>query len=130
MNAAHAYARTRNETASKERLMVLLFEKALAHMRAGAVALDEGRPTEAIGVLGKATDIVTELSATLDVNAVPELGAQLKELYLFVSTRLLKAMTARDSSAAREAERVFAPIADAFGQAVAAMMGAAAGGTR
>jgi len=127
MNAANAYVRTRNETASKERLMVLLFERALAHMRTGAVAFDEGRPIDATLVLSKANDIVTELSATLDVSRDPELGQNLKALYLFVCTRLLRAMTAKDAVAAREAERVFAPIADAFGQAVAALTNSAAG---
>ena len=41
MSVARLYAKTQNETASKERLMVLLFEAALRHMRAAAPALED-----------------------------------------------------------------------------------------
>ena len=67
MNAAKTYARTRNETASRERLMALLFEKALVHMRTGAADLEAGRVHEGKQAMTKAGDIVAELSATLDV---------------------------------------------------------------
>ena len=43
MLAIRKYAQTQNETASKERLMVLLFEAALRHMRRAAVSLEGGR---------------------------------------------------------------------------------------
>lgn len=119
MNAARAYARTQHETASKERLMVLLFETALKHIRAGAAALEAGQRQQAVTPLTKAGDIVAELSATLDVSHAPELGQVLKDVYLFVSGRLIRAAATGHAEAARDAERVFAPIVDAFSQAVA-----------
>jgi flagellar protein FliS len=119
MNAAHAYTRTQQETASKERLMVLLFEAALKHIRAGAAALEEGRRREAVAPLAKAGDIVAELSATLDVARLPELGQVLKDIYLFVAGRLVRAAATGQAEAAREAERAFAPIVDGFATAVA-----------
>jgi flagellar protein FliS len=119
MNAIRAYARTQNETASRERLMVLLFEAALRHMRTGAAALEAGDRGAAATPLTKAGDIVSELSATLDVTRSPELGPVLKDVYLFVSQRLLTAMTTGKAAPAREAERAFAPIVDAFATAVA-----------
>ncbi|MEW5738134.1 MAG: flagellar export chaperone FliS [Myxococcota bacterium] len=123
MNAARAYARTQQETASKERLMVLLFEAALKHIRAGATALEAGKRQEAVAPLTRAGDIVTELSATLDVTRAPELGQVLKDVYLFVSGRLIRAAATGQADAAREAERVFAPIVDAFSAAVAQQAG-------
>lgn len=125
MNAAKAYARTQTETASPQRLMVLLFEAALRHMRAGAVALETGDRHAGVTSLGKATDIVAELSATLDVSRAPELAQALKDVYLFVSGRLIRAAATGEGEAAREAERAFAPIADAFSQAVERQAGAA-----
>jgi flagellar protein FliS len=119
MNAAKAYARTQNETASRERLMVLLFEAALRHMRTGAAALEAGDRTGAVTPLMKAGDIVAELSSSLDVSRAPELGQVLKDVYLFVSGRLIRAASTGQPEAAREAERVFAPIVDAFATAVA-----------
>ena len=66
MSVARIYARTQNETASKERLMVLLFEAALRHMRTAGPALAAKQFREAITALGKASNIVTELLGTLD----------------------------------------------------------------
>jgi flagellin-specific chaperone FliS len=60
----------------------------------------------------------------LDVDRAAELGQVLKDVYLFVSSRLIRAATAGQAEAAREAERVFAPIVDAFATAVAQQAGA------
>jgi flagellar protein FliS len=124
--AARRYAQAQRETASPERLMVLLFEAALRNIRTGAAALESGRPAEAHPALTKASDIVVELHATLDRARAPELCDRLAEVYRFVCLRLSAAALSRDARAAREAERAFAPIAEAFAQAVQAPGGAAA----
>jgi flagellar protein FliS len=124
MNAARTYARAEKETASKERLMVLLFEAALRHMRNAAALLEAGKHVESLPLLTKASDIVTELARTLDATAAPELASNLGALYLFTAERLAIAATTRSAQAAREAERVFAPIVDGFQQAVAALANA------
>jgi flagellar protein FliS len=117
-NASRAYARVRNETASKERLMVLLFETALRHMRVAAAALDKNDHKAADHSLGKASSIVAELLSTLDRSRAPELFDNLSSVYVFVGDRLLRGRLSRSSALVREAERVFAPVAEAFGDAV------------
>jgi flagellar protein FliS len=124
MIGAKRYAVTQKETASKERLMVLLFEAALRHIRHGAKALEAGRHQDALVPLSKATDIVAELTATLDHARAPQLCRQLTDIYIFVTDRLLSATSTRNPALAREAERAFAPITDAFVTAVASMQGA------
>jgi flagellar protein FliS len=119
--AARRYAQAQRETASPERLMVLLFEAAVRNIRSGAAALDAGKVPEATRALTKATDIVVELHATLDRSKAPELCDQLAEVYRFVCQRLGAAALSRDARAAREAERTFTPIAEAFAQAVQAI---------
>ena len=123
--AARRYAQAQRETASPERLMVLLFEAALRNIRTGATALEHGRSPEATPALMKASDIVVELHATLDRSKAPELCDRLAEVYRFVCLRLSAAALSRDARAAREAERAFAPIAEAFAQAVVNLGGAA-----
>jgi flagellar protein FliS len=118
MNAHKLYKQTQQETASPERLMVLLFEAALRHMRLGAQALDEKRYADSTHSLTRASDIVASLKSSLDHRHAPELCAQLDSLYSFVALRLTRASLGRNASLAREAERVFAPIVDAFQQAV------------
>ncbi len=124
MHATRAYARASQETASKERLMVLLFETALRHMRTAATMLEHPAPAqlpEALKLLTKANDIVTELASTLDARQAPELAQSLGELYRFVSERLAHAGVFRDAKAANDAATAFAPIVEGFQAAVAAM---------
>jgi flagellar protein FliS len=116
--AARRYAAASRETASPERLLVLLFQTAVRNIRAGAAALEAG---DAAGTrsLVKASDIVVELHATLDTGKAPELCAQLADVYRFVCKKLGDAALSRNPRAARDAERALAPIAEAFETAVA-----------
>ena len=100
--------------------MVLLFQTALKHMRAARTLFDQGQRGEAIRLCTKASDIVIELHSTLDTRQAPELCANLGALYQFTCARLLTAATAQAGNAAsvHEAERAFAPLADAFAGAV------------
>lgn len=120
MIALNRYHKTQNETASPQRLMVLLFECALRHIRVGVSALEAGRKNEAVHSLTKASDIVAELIASLDHSKAPEICRELDRIYAFVAARLINAACTFDVKAARDAERAFAPIADAFSKAVVA----------
>ena len=126
MNPVRRYATSQNETASPERLMVLLFQAALRHIRAGAAALEAGRAAEANVPLAKANDILAELHGTLAPARAPALCAQLGEIYAFAMRRLIEANATRDAAAAREAERAFVPVAEAFSAAVEAATSGAA----
>jgi flagellar protein FliS len=118
MIAAARYRKTQSETASKERLMVLLFEKALQDLRSSIDLLEKKRGGEAVYALTKASDIVQYLRGSLDERFSPGLVARLKDLYGFVAARATLAAIRRDVKLAREAEKVFAPLVAAFAQAV------------
>jgi flagellar protein FliS len=117
MSYAQRYAKSAAGTASRERLMVMLFDKALSEIRAGAAALETGQKVEARRRLGRALEIVSELHVTLDRSRSPELCDLLSQIYDFVCTRLGEASLRGDARRAREAERAFAPIAQGFSQA-------------
>jgi flagellar protein FliS len=116
--ASSRYAAASRETASPERLMVLLFQAALRHLRAGLAALEAGRGPDGAGSLCKAADIVLELHRALDPSKAPQLCEDLGAVYRFVALRLNDAALRRDPEIAREAERAFVPVADAFEKAV------------
>jgi len=133
MIASRRYASVQNDTASKERLMVNLFQTALRHMRAGATELGERSPHKrrnAMKTLDKAAQIVGYLQGTLNRDAAPKLADQLKEIYTFTAARLCRAIATGNAADVREAERAFAPIADGFAQAVAQMTPAPPAGAR
>jgi flagellar secretion chaperone FliS len=118
MNPVKRYAQAQSSTASPERTMILLFESALRHIRAGADALESGRAVDAGHPLTKAAQIVAALDASFDAARFPSLAKNLGSVYRFVCQRLLLANLKRDPRMAREAERVFRPVADAFSTAV------------
>ena len=130
MNATRRYSRAQAETASPERTMVLLFEAALRHIRSGAAALEGGRPTDAVAALARAGEIVAHLDATFDRARLPELARSLGPVYRFVCQRLLSANLTRNPAFAREAERAFSPVADAYSTAVHQLAARAAEATR
>lgn len=115
---ARRYVQAQNETASPERLMVLLFEAASRHIRTAIVALEAGRPEEAATASEKAQQIVAHLDATFDRRRCPQLGGNLSAVYKFTCQRLLAGLIHRDPRLVRDAERAFAPIADAYARAV------------
>jgi flagellar protein FliS len=118
MNAATAYKRTQSETASKERLMVMLFEAGLRHMRAGAKAFDDKKNADAIKSLGKASDIVQELLNTLNHQIFPELCERLAAVYVFVLGRIDRGLLTLTAKPVLEAARAFEPLVLGFAEAV------------
>jgi flagellar protein FliS len=116
---ARSYQQVQNETATRERQLVLLFEAAQRHMQAGAAAYERGQSAQAGQSVGKASDIVMELWGSLDRARAPELCDRLEAVYEFVSFKLTQALTGRDPKHLEGALRAFAPLVDAFRQAVA-----------
>lgn len=114
MNRGHRYAETQVLTASPERLLVLLLRACRRHLASAATALEQDDPDAAKEPLEKSSEIVFELTRTLDPRQSKELAESLTDLYTNVSARLLRAMTTNDATHVREAEALFSPIADAF----------------
>jgi flagellar protein FliS len=117
--AAAAYQRVQAQTATPERLMVMLFQKARMHLIEAKQAIENGTPLLSNDPLFKAANIVTELRATLRPEVAPELCQQLGDLYGFILDRIRVGQTHRDPQAIADAIDVFQPLVDAFGGAVA-----------
>jgi flagellar protein FliS len=117
--AANRYVTVQNNTASKERLMVNLFQTALRHIRAGGRDLEQKRLAAGNRALDKAAQIIGYLHGTLKREAAPGLVDNLGEIYTFTAARLCRAIATGNAADAKEAERAFAPIAEGFTEAVA-----------
>ncbi len=114
MTAAFAYKQANIGTSSAPQIMVALFRAAMGHIRASAGAFEAGDARRGSELAEKATDIVLGLQGTLKEEVAPELCERLKDLYGFVVGRLAMAGAKLSVEHVREAERVFAPIAEAF----------------
>lgn len=119
MIAHSRYRQTQTDTASRERVLLLLLQKAQACMALADAGLAAGNPCESVTQLQRALDIVAELCDSLDAARAPVMADNLGAVYGFVMQRLLVAQKG-DRKALKEAQRAFGPVADAFEQAVAA----------
>jgi len=115
------YQATANTTASKERLMVMLFQAALKHIRTAKGLYDSEHVMDAEIAVRKALDIVWELQDTLNPEVAPELAQNLADVYTFVNLRLLNALTSKSRAPLEDADVAFSPIVSAFEQAVTAV---------
>jgi len=117
-HAAQAYARIGLETgvaaASPQRLVVMLYDGALAAIADGRVHLVAGRTAPKGRALGKAIGIIDEgLKAALD----PSQGAiarQLMDLYDYIAQRLLLGNARNDVGLLDEATRLLGELRDAW----------------
>jgi flagellar protein FliS len=89
-NVYQKYKETSVQSASREKLLLLLYEGAIRFMKQALIAIDNkdiaGRGTN----IGRAFDIVNELNNTLNHEAGPEIAKNLEQLYMFVNEQLTK----------------------------------------
>lgn len=114
MTAVSAYKQASISSSSGPQIMVTLFRAAMGHMRASAGAFDNGDWRKGSELAEKAANIVLGLQGTLKPEAAPDLCERLSEIYVFVAGRLGEAGTKFSAEHVREAEQVFAPVAEAF----------------
>jgi flagellar protein FliS len=118
-NAAQAYARIGLETgvaaASPQRLIVMLYDGALAALADARGHMLEGRTAQKGRALGKAISIVDEgLKAALDTTQGGPIARQLMELYDYIGHRLLLANLRNDVALLDEASRLLSELRAAW----------------
>jgi flagellar protein FliS len=102
MNGVAAYQNTAVTTQNKGRLIVLLYEGAIKFMNL-AIKEVEAENYEAKGrYINRTLDIINELNAVLDIEAGGEIAANLRKLYLFMTSRLHQANIKCDPQPIRE----------------------------
>lgn len=125
---ANAYARVGVESgvmsATPHQLIVMLFDGALAAMRAARIHMEAGNVAEKGRSISKALDIVNSgLAAALDTEKGGEVAERLGSLYDYIARLLLAANLRDDSESLDQAESLLENVASAWRE-----MGSAAGG--
>lgn len=85
------YQSTRTQTASREDLLIMLYEGAIRFLERSISAKQEGRLGEHKTMLGKGRAIIEEFQNTLDMEVGGDLAYQLFELYAFMLDNLTQA---------------------------------------
>ena len=96
MGAIEAYQNNAITTQSRGGLIVMLYDGAIKALRQAIAALEDGDFAAKGEFVGKATDIIIELSSVLDMKAGGEIAADLRRLYDFMIDHLTQSHIKND----------------------------------
>ncbi len=114
-----AYLKSAIETASPERLVLALYDGAIAATTRASEVLEGRRdPEGAHRELVRAQSIVLELRMALDLDRGGDIAANLASLYAFCLGRLIRANVAKDPGPLEAVLRVLQELRDAWDRAV------------
>lgn len=85
-----AYKKTSVETASKEQILLMLYQAAIKNCKKGIEAIEQNNIAKKGEYIGKMQDIVVELSNSLDFEVGGDVAKELASLYdylLYASTQ-------------------------------------------
>lgn len=89
-SAYQKYKETSVQSASREKLLLMLYEGCIRFMKQALLAIDKKDIAGRGMNIGRAYDIVNELNNTLNHDAAPEIASNLEQLYMFVTEQLTK----------------------------------------
>ena len=103
-NAYAAYQKTNVNTASQGRLVVLLYEGAVKHLKSALTLFDEENKIKAGNIeqfgihLQKTQAIITELQVSLDMEKGGDIARNLMSLYVYFNEELMDATISHDKT--------------------------------
>lgn len=99
-NPLNAYRETRITTANQGELIVMLYDGAINQLKSAVEWMREGhfKYDRINNALGKAQDIITELTTSLNMEAGGEIASNLMKLYLFFNQQIRDANLSKDES--------------------------------
>lgn len=97
-NPYQKYKDTSIQSASREKLLLMMYEGAIKFTKQAIKAADEKKIAERCVNIGRAFDIVLELNNTLDHKIGGEIASRLEQLYMFCTEQYTKANASGDSA--------------------------------
>lgn len=113
-NPYHQYQRTAVTTASREQILLLLYEGAIRFVKQAIVAMEEKRIAEKGRTISRATAIISELMATLNFKVGGELATDLENLYIFMIDKLIEGNIDNRVECLRQVEGLLATLYSAW----------------
>lgn len=118
--STNAYLEAEVLTASPAKLVLLCYDGALRFLQRAESAFERNDAKGYLNMIGRCQAIVTELNATLDMNAGGEIAANLRDLYGFINAHLTEAVTKHDPKYVTEASGIIKPLRDSWREIVEA----------
>ncbi len=118
MKASQIYFQTQVSTVGQGELLLLLYDGGLKFLAQAKEKMQEKDYAAKGMLISKALDVISELTASLNVNAGGELAKNLAQLYLFCSSKLLEANMRMDIEALDTVINVLSGLRNAYAQIV------------
>lgn len=115
-NAYQIYQQNEVLTASKGKLLIMLYDGAIRFLRFAQIAIDEKNYESANKYLVKAQNIISELMATLNMDY--EISKSLYSLYDYMKYRLIQANIKKDREMVEEIMKMLSGLRDTWQQAM------------
>lgn len=100
------YQKTQVTTASREKILLMLYEGAIRFVKHAQVAMQEKKIAEKGKYISKATAILSELMATLDFKVGGQLAIDLENLYVFMIDKLIEGNINNDVECLKTVESI------------------------
>ena len=117
-NPYQKYKATSIQSASKEKLLLMLYEGAIKFCKKAVIAIENGDIAARGENVSRAYDIVLELMNTLDHKVGGEIAANLEQLYMFITDELTQANINNDVNRLNNAIRILTTLYDGWKQAI------------
>ncbi len=113
-NPYSQYQKTQVTTASREKVLLMLYEGAIRFTKLAHAALKQKKIAEKGKYISKATAILSELMATLDFKAGGQLAIDLENLYVFMIDKLIEGNIQNNPDCLAQVEQLLMTLYDAW----------------
>jgi len=117
-NAAQKYKQTSVQSASKEKILLMLYEGCIRFIKQAIVAIEKKDIADRGMNIGRAFDIINELNNTLNHDVGGDIAKNLEQLYMFVSEQLTKANATGDKKPLEESLKVLETLYSGWVEAI------------
>lgn len=117
-NAYQKYKTTSVQSASREKILLMLYEGAIKFTKLAMKAIEEKKIADRGMNIGRAFDIIMELNNTLDHKVGGQVAVQLEQLYMFMMEQYTKANITGDPEPLKTNLKLLQTLYDGWVQAV------------
>ncbi len=103
-NPYRQYQRTSVTTASREKILLMLYEGCIRFIKQAISAMEANKIADKGRYISKATAIISELMATLDFKSGGKLAHDLENLYVFMIDKLIEGNIKNDVACLKNVE--------------------------
>lgn len=117
-NQYQKYKETQVVSASREKLLLMMYEGAIKFTKMGLKAFDDKNVPERCNAIGRVYDIVMELNNTLDHKVGGDVATHLEQLYMYITDQLTQANLKADPQYLKNVLKVLETLYDGWVNAI------------